>query len=425
MNVLGTEFGINRRCWLQHGLSSLGAAVASMRIGMRGICQASPDLQLDPGAKSIVCFFLEGGLTHLDSFDPKPVAPREIRGEFGTIATSVPGVHFSEHWPQLARLTDRITVMRSMHHRHNEHINAVRCMHAFKEDSDRRTPALGAILEWQCRKDLPQYMSIPSLRDFSGALGAEYQSYAATGAVGRYLQENEQDSSGMGGQRLSMLEQLQQLQKKPNEGKCSTTLLNQQQRVRNVLDSGAFRRIQQVSSGGDRDRQRFGTDDRGTMAMIARNAVMEGVRFVVVNFPGWDMHSGLFETSRKMMPVVDQAVSGLIQDLEESGRLETTLVLVISEFGRSPQIDTGGTSPGRGHWPRAMNLIVAGGSVPKGQVIGDTGPLGEESTAVRHTPDDLSATLYQWLGLDRDVFLPGEGARLNTAGAVIPELGIS
>jgi len=380
---------------------------------------------LMPGANSVICFFLDGGLTHLDSFDPKPTAPREIRGEFAAIATSVPGLQFSENWPELSRLADQLTVLRSVSHRHMEHGSATRCMHAMKEAVDQRTPALGAVLEWQLKSELPQYVSIPSLRDYSGTLGAEYQSYAVLGPVGQSLKNGDTVSLRGFRHRLNLLDQLRLLQQKHPEAGDSVSLLNQQRKVRAVLESEAFQRIVQVDAAEPQDRERFGDSETAKMAVMARNANREGIRFVVVNLPGWDMHGNLIESSRRMMPDVDCAVSGILKDLKDSGRLETTLVLVMSEFGRSPEMDNSGPSPGRHHWPHAMSLIFAGGPVPKGQVIGDTGAHGHESEIIRHKPDDLSATLYKWLGLDREIFLPGEGALLNTAGSVISELGFS
>lgn len=413
-----------RRGLMQQAFISLGMSVSSLRIDSTRRCEAGVSEALMPGANSVICFFLDGGLTHLDSFDPKPLAPREIRGEFSAIATSVPGLQFSENWPQMSRWANQLTVLRSVSHRHMEHGNATRCMHAMKEAVDQRTPALGAVLEWQLKSELPQYVSIPSLRDYSGALGAEYQSYAVLGPVGQSL-KNDAVASGGFRHRLNLLDKLRLLQQKSPETGDSVSLVNQQRKVRAVLESEAFQRIVQVDSSDHQDRELFGNSETAKMAVMARNANREGVRFVVVNLPGWDMHGNLIDSSRRMMPDVDRAVSGILEDLKNSGRLETTLVLIMSEFGRSPEMDTSGPTPGRHHWPRAMSLIVSGGPVPKGQVIGDTGAYGHESEIIRHKPDDLSATLYKWLGLDRDIFLPGEGALLNTAGSVISELGLS
>ena len=147
------------------------------------------------------------------------------------------------------------------------------------------------------------------------------------------------------------------------------------------------------------------------------------MRYVVVDVPGWDMHTHLAEGCRKKMPPVDRAIAALLDDLNSSGLLKTTLVLVTTEFGRGPDISSD-AKPGRGHWADAMSFLVAGGPVPGGHVVGDTGPEGRKSEAVSHLPDDLSASLYAWLGMDWDVLLPGEDAVLNTHGSPIKELQI-
>jgi hypothetical protein len=417
---------ISRRSALSSLFLPLASQVASAGISGTGVTWNGRAGDGQTSGRSVVCFFLDGGLSHLDSFDPKPDAVADIRGEFSAIATSVPGVHFSELWPNMARRADRIAVLRSIQHRHGEHDFARRCMHSLKQESDRRTPSLGSVVQWQSKARLPLYVSIPALRNYSGALGTEFQSYPVLGPVGHQIQKSRDGAMADSlRNRMKMLDQLNELQVSSSTTGRAASLRRQQETIKDILNSSVYQKMVDTESIPDTLRGRYGTTEAGKLAILARNAIHQGMKFVVVKLSGWDMHTRIFELSRKMMPAVDQAIGTFMDDLHSDGRLDETLVLVMSEFGRTPQIVVRNGTPGRDHWPHAMNVLIAGGNVPGGQVVGNTGPKGQESMTDRHQPDDLSATLYEWLGLPRDVMLPGEDALLNTSGQVIEQLGIS
>jgi hypothetical protein len=400
---------------------------APLATGLSGICVADDrqaavsSLRLPRPERRVVCFFLDGGLSHLESFDPKPEAPERIRGEFETIQTSATGVSFSEHWRRMAQIADRITVLRSVHHRHNEHGFAVRCMHCLQENAGPKTPSVGAVVQWQSEARLPVHICLPDLPDYSGALGTQYRAFPVMGPVaGHFSAQDANNSRNLETrfQRLALLNQLQSAREGSN--RRSINLIEQQQTIEQMLQSPVYRNLVDLSQHSSTMVQRYGDTAEGRLARLAWNAVQQEMQYTVVNFGGWDMHTNLFQTSRTRIPPVDAAIAAFIEDLDTSGHLASTLVLVLTEFGRSPVVE--GT--GRGHWPRACSLIVAGGPVPRGQVVGHTGPQGESSETLSHTPDDLLASIYHWLNLDWHLMLPGEDARLNTVGKPIAELGL-
>jgi hypothetical protein len=400
---------------------------APLATGLSGICVADDrhaavsDLPLPRPARRLVCFFLDGGLSHLESFDPKPEASESIRGEFETIKTSAPGVMFSEHWRRMAQIADRITVLRSVHHRHNEHGFAVRCMHCLQENASPKTPSVGAVVQWQSGARLPVHICLPDLPDYSGALGTQYRAFPVMGPVAGHFSAQAADNRGNLDTRFRRLALLNQIQStRAGSNRRSVNLIEQQQSVEQMVQSPVYRNLVDLSQHSSTMIQRYGDTPEGQLARLAWNAVQQEMQYTVVNFGGWDMHTNLFQSSRTRIPPVDAAIAAFIEDLDTSGQLASTLVLVLTEFGRSPVVE--GT--GRGHWPRACSLIVAGGPVPRGQVVGHTGSQGENSETLRHTPDDLLASIYRWLNLDWHLMLPGEDARLNTAGSPIVELGL-
>lgn len=371
--------------------------------------------------KKVVCFFLDGGLSHVDSFDPKPDAPVQIRGEFTSIRTSVSGVYFSETWPRLATLADRMTIIRSVHHRHNVHGFALRCMRTLQNNASQHTPALGSVVEWQNQSPLPTYVGLGDHIDYSGALGTNYRPFPLQGPIGSQISRSRQDSNAAKfDDRIRVLSQLNRQSTIKTIDERSKALISQQAKIGEILRSPVYQRMLDTSLFSDTTRLRYGNTKLGEQTLLARNAVNEGMKFTFVNVPGWDMHSNLFAQCRTKVPDVDNAIAAFIEDLEVNGQLDSTIVLVMTEFGRSPTVE----GNGRGHWPQAMSILAAGGSIPKGQVLGDTGPKADESNDLRHEPDDLLATIYQWLELDWEIMLPGENARLNTSGTPIPELGL-
>ena len=399
------------------------AAIASpfscVQIVNGGVAWNGQDDSRNDNQRKIVCFFMDGGLSQIDSFDPKPDAPARIRGEFGAINTSAKGVYFSEIWPRLANVADRMTVIRSIRHRHNEHGFALRCMRTLQNNAGRQTPSLGSVVQWQSQSAMPVYVGLNDALDYSGALGANFRPFSLQGPVGKRISAGRSNGNGSEiNARLNLLSQLETASTVAQRDIRSQTLIQQQERIGEILRSPVFQRMLNISSVSAETKTRYGATSIGEQVLLARNAVNEGMKFTIVNIPGWDMHTNLFAQCRQKVAAVDSAIAAFVEDLDACGQLQSTIVLVMTEFGRSPVIE--GT--GRGHCPQAMSVLAMGGPVPRGHVLGDTGPNGNESIDIRHEPDDLLASLYKWLQLEWEIMLPGENARLNTAGTVISEL---
>jgi hypothetical protein len=412
----------SRRQAIGQMLLAAAAPLSSVRIASGQVAWNGKSPASQTPTPKVVCFFLDGGLSHLDSFDPKPDALVGIRGELHSIPTSVSGVHFSELWPKLALMADRMAVLRSLHHRHNEHGFARRCMHTLQQDSGRQTPSLGSVVQWQSRAHLPVHVCLPNIEDYSGALGTEFRAFPLLGPVGKQIARTAADPDEHGvDDRLALLSRLNTVQSGRAANARMQSLQRQQQKIRDILHSPVYRDMIDTTQVPDKVKQRFGDSEPGRLALLARNAVAAQMQFTVVNLPGWDMHTAIFDKMRAKAPAVDVAIAAFLEELEAIGEWDSTVVLVASEFGRSPAVESGG---GRGHWPGAMSILAAGGPIPKGLVIGDTGLRGEQSESIAHRPEDLLASLYRWLKLDWELFLPGENARLNTTGTAISQLGI-
>ncbi len=410
----------SRRSFFTPLFASIAAPFSCVQIANGGVAWNGADNSKNNDEKKIVCFFMDGGLSQIESFDPKPNAPASVRGEFGAIHTALPGVYFSEIWPRLAKVADRMTVIRSIHHRHNEHGFALQCMRTLQNDASRRTPALGSVIQWQSQSTMPVYVGLNDVLNYSGALGTNFRPFALEGPVGKQISAGRNSENGFEiNTRMNLLAQLTMASPRGPLDARSRTLVGQQEKIGEILRSPVFQRILDTNTISPATRARYGETSIGEQVLLARNAVNEGMKFTIVNAPGWDMHSNLFAQCRQKVAAVDTAIAAFIEDLDASGQLDSTIVLVTTEFGRSPVVE--GT--GRGHWPHAMAVLAMGGPIPRGHVIGDTGPDGRESTGIRHAPDDLLASLYKWMNLEWEIMLPGENARLNTSGKAISELG--
>jgi hypothetical protein len=416
------EHLFSRRSLFLKIASTAGASLPSLGIAKGGLLWNGGFPRANPATPKVVCFFLDGGLSHLDSFDPKPQASVQHHGELGMISTSLSGVGFSELWPRMAEQAHRLTVLRSLQHRHNEHGVALRCMHTLQQSANRYTPSIGSVVQWQSQSHSPLFVTLPETPDYSGSLGTEYRAFSITGPVGQAVARSGDPSASTElGHRTKLLEGLNRIQVNESSDPRRLSLVRQQQKIRDIYESSVFQQMVDISRIPESIKQKFGDSKNGRLALLAHNAVEAGMQFTLVNFPGWDMHTQIFQQMRSLAPATDQAIAAFLEQLKASDHWDSTVVLIMSEFGRSPLIEAGA---GRGHWPKAMSILVAGGPVPQGKVIGDTGPNGYQSEVVSHQPEDLLASLYRWLRLDWDVMLPGEGARLNTAGSPIPELGI-
>lgn len=381
-------------------------------------------------AKSVILIFNGGAPSHLDLWDPKPQADSTVRGNFSTIKTNVPGTHVTELLPRMAKRMDKVALIRSVHHEHSSHNAGMYWATAgrpYRIDSTlinpSRTdlPGVGTLCGWLAQRDgfsqgVPPYVITPfphcdskayiTPGQYGGCLGARFDPYvldADPNAVNFKVGDLARDSS-LTGERLD--ERLQLLH---GFDGTARPVVSPQAAELDVFDAQAAAMLKSGKAAEAFDltkepaavRERYGRHSWGQSHLLARRLVEAGTRFVTtVNGPSitWDTHKDNFNgLKNRLVPPMDQAYSALLDDLEERGLLETTLVVWMGEFGRTPMINK---DAGRDHWPGCYSVLLAGGGVRGGQVLGASDSIGAYPKERPTTPAEIHATIYAALGYD-------------------------
>lgn len=387
-------------------------------------------------ATSAIFINLTGGPSHLDSFDPKPEAPVEYRGEFATIETNVPGIQLCEHLPQLARCADKFALLRGVSHSLTEHQMGTKYMNTGNRPiPSLEFPGYGAVVskELESPPDLPPFVAIPKTPQVAGVLGVEFapfstqstprpgQSYSVRGiTVDRGLTIDKID------RRHSLLTKLEAgFRDYEKDSGLLKGLDRFAQRAHDILSSPRASRAFDVSQEPPSIAQLFPDHPLGQSCLLASRLVEAGVRFVTIEHGGWDTHDHIFPQMKdKLLPELDGGLSGLLTALDRKGLLETTTVFVTGEFGRTPKVSS--QRVGRDHYPRAMFVILAGGGMKCGQLVGASDAKGEApADGQGMSPDDVAASFYHSLGIDstKEYHTPtGRPVAIVRHGAVIREL---
>jgi hypothetical protein len=390
---------------------------------------------------SCILLWLQGGISHIDSFDPKPEAPAEIRGEFGVIATRVPGVQLCDLLPQLAVHQDKYSIVRSLNPRNGSHGVADAYMmsgHPFNQAVT--YPSYGAVIakEQGDRNAMPPYVQLGGFIDprfgggVAGFLGDQYNPFVLPGDASR-PNFTVRDVVLPGGvdrdrfqRRMRALHAVDTWQRQmegdggPAPLQAADTFY---QKAYNLVTAPHAKKAFDIHSEDPRLRDRYGRNSLGQGCLLARRLIEAGVRFVTVTDGGWDTHQNNFASLKnRLLPRLDAALSSLLQDLSDRGRLDTTLVLVLSDFGRTPKVNP---SAGRDHWSTAGIALMAGGGLRPAIVVGRTNALAEQPTEAPYYTEDVAATIYQCLGIPLDtthVTPDGRPIQVNYDGRVIREL---
>ncbi len=417
--------GVSRREVLQVGYSGLlGIGLASLPTAAK----ATPARGRSP--KSVVIVFLTGAASHLDTFDPKPDAPPEIRGEFGTIPTAVPGFRVCEHLPGLAARADRYAVVRTLSHRENNHLVATHHVLTGYPQPGAFFDKVASRDDWPCysaglnylrpRPDgLPSGVNLPTFLvegpltwpgQHAGFLGPRHDPWQVTRDPNAPDFRVENLRPGLDADQLAdrrtLLDQVNKQQRWLAESAEGRKLSDQQGRAFSLLTSGKVTRAFELDREPPAVRDRYGRHSFGQSLLLARRLVEAGVPVVQANMgrvQNWDNHGDIFPTlKRRLLPPLDRAVSALLDDLAASGLLDETLVVVLGEFGRTPKVSTqpGSKAPGRDHWAPCFSGLFAGAGVRGGQVIGRSDATGAYPATTPYSPDDLGATVYHVLGVD-------------------------
>ena len=418
------------------GLSALGLTLVDwMRM------RAAVATELPIRAKSCILLWLDGGPSHLETFDLKPAAPSEVRGPFRSVATNVAGIEISELLPETARVANHFAIIRSMTSPLGEHgIANHYLLTGYKPSSALQYPSFGSVVSHlrQDRRELPAYIAIPESRLHAGAgyLGIADQPFAVGGDPSQrgFRVRDLEFFPGVTEQRMSRrAEFLAEFDAMQSVHESSDTkadsAFNQAYRL---ITSPDAKQAFDLSQESEATRARYGSRMFGQSCLLARRLVERGVPFVSIQNTGWDTHANLTLQLRDgysgakvgvgLVPIFDQAFAALVVDLKDRGLLEETLVIAMGEFGRTPKMNVQG---GRDHWPRVFSVVLAGGGIRGGQVIGSSDRTGESPQDRPVTPADLACSIYSLLGIDPAQELKtadGRPVPVNQGGKIIHEL---
>ena len=369
-------------------------------------------------AKGIINIFLPGGMAHQESFDPKPYAPAEYRGPFGAIDTKLPGVQFGEKLPNLAKIADKMTIIRSMSHGEAAHERGTHNMFTgYRPSPAVEYPSIGSVIshELGSKNNLPPYVCVPNVpNEFanSGYLSSAYGPFAlgSNPEQGNFqvrdLNLPGDVSEERFNRRRSLLETVDHHFRTLEESDALDSMDAFYQHAYKLISSEKAREAFNLKAESDKTKEAYGKTQAGQRMLLARRLVEAGTRFVSLTAGGWDHHDNIKAGIERELPPVDKAIAALINDLEERGMLDTTLVMVTSEFGRTPKINPTG---GRDHCPRVLSTMLAGGGVKKGYVHGSSDALGGEVDTDGVTVADLATTIYKQIGItaDKELMSPG------------------
>lgn len=431
--------GVSRRDFLHLGLLTIfGLSVADL---LRLQARAADGAVGSVRAKSCILIWLDGGPSHLDLFDLKPDAPSEVRSQFKAIPTSVAGLQICEHLPRTAAVMKDVALIRSLTHELGNHDTGTR----FMLTGHRPTPALeypslGSLVarEQGFGEPMPPYVAIPN-DGVGGNSNAARAGYLA-GAFSAFNVGN--DPSRVGGlqppegvsfarseHRREMLRRMDAFTRHVGEGAVTHDRDAFYEQAYRLLASSEAKSAFDLTREKPQTRERYGPTRLGAGCLLARRLVEAGSRFVTVVDPGWDTHQQIFRElpdsrfpGSGKLPALDRAYAALLTDLRERGLLDSTLVVLMGEFGRTPKLNAAG---GRDHWPRAGSVCLAGGGVTGGQVIGATNSFGEIPVDRPVGPPDLAFTILKLLGVDptRELITPGgRPIRIMNEGTFINEL---
>ncbi len=424
---------IGRRDFLRVG--SFGALTLANSLMLRA---AHPTLPAK--AKSCILVWLDGGPSHLETWDLKPDAPADLRGPFRPIASPVAGMDFCEHFPRLAQQAKHLAIVRSMTSPLGEHgIANHYLLTGYKPTSALEYPSYGSVVSRTRPGDglLPPYIAVPEYRPTGGPgyLGPAHAPFATGGDPGKpSFQVRDLDlfppvTSSRVERRREYLHQFDQAQKRVESDAPGDAAF---QKAFRLTVSPEAKQAFDLSKETEATRGRYGPRTVGQSCLLARRLVERGVPFVTVLNTGWDTHDSLVLPLRDgysgakqgvgLIPSLDLALSGLIGDLADRGLLDSTLVLAMGEFGRTPKLNT---RAGRDHWPRVFSVLLAGGGIRGGQVIGSSDRVGESPKEQPVTPSDLAASLYTLLGIPPATELhtsDGRPVQVNQGGQLIQGL---
>lgn len=411
--------GVTRRNFLRVG------GLAAFGLGLPQYLRAMSETKSNSKAKRCILLWMQGGPSHIDSFDPKPDAPVEVRGEFGTIPTTLPGVRFVEHTPLLAKQTDHLAIIRGHDPKNGSHGVADHLMMSgHKFNPSLPFPCFGSVVakERGYVNGMLPFVQLGKNIDrrfnggIAGFLGDQFNPFevhedpsAAVFKV-RDLSVGTDAERQRLDRRYAMLADLETYQK-TTETNAGVMRVRDEfyEKAHGIITSPAAKKAFDIAAESEKTRERYGRNSLGQGCLLARRLIEAGVQFVTVTDGGWDTHTDNFKSLKtRLLPRVDRGVSALIDDLAIRGLLDDTLVVWFGDFGRTPKVNP---TAGRDHWSTAGVALMAGGGLKVGQVVGQTNALAEFVTDSPVSPQDIAATVYHTLGVPLHTWYKAQDGR--------------
>ena len=414
--------GISRRGFLQIGtLAGLGLSLPL------ALAQKMAAAKEGKSGRDVNCilFWTQGGTSHHDTVDPKPDATTSVRGPFDVISTAVPGVQFAEVIPRMARELGRFAVLRSWNPQNGSHGTADQWVMSGRPFNPAFTyPCYGSVISHQkgFKTAMPPFVQLGSAIDHrfgggsAGILGLEHNPFEmlADPSAPQFAVRDITPPAGVSHLRVerrkNMLSSIDSLQRKIDLQPDAFNALDEHYRAAlNMITAPETKRAFEIESEDPRLRDRYGRNRFGQSCLLARRLIQSGVRFVTVTDGGWDTHANNFTSLKdNLMPRLDQALPELLADLEQQGMLDNTLVVWLTDFGRTPKINS---ASGRDHWASSGFAVMAGAGVPGGAVLGQTDEEGGRPTRDEYLSQDIAATIYAKLGLPPDLIVHAPDGR--------------
>jgi hypothetical protein len=416
--------GLSRRTFLQVGsLASAGLTLPGL-LSARTASAGQATGSRKP--RSAILVYLAGGPSQYETFDPKPTAPRDIRGPYGPISTKVPGIQICETLPNLAKIADQWSLIRSCAHDNSGHGGGARVVQtgyksaSLEEELPHDYPAVGSIIakvRGPMNNGMPTYMHLPNGGDggpkFLGQAYDAFDVYSNGKPVGLDLYPtiklNRMED------RRSLRAQLDRMARRGDEGPVMDSIDHLDRQAFEMLSASTARQAFDSEKESAATRERYGNHEAGKCLLLARRFIEAGAGIVTVRIGSWDQHGNaggtVNDTATIQCPPLDQGLAALIADLKERGLSDDVVVWCWGEFGRTPRINN---LAGRDHWPQAMSVLMAGGGIQPGRVVGATNNKGEHPVDKTLSPADALATVYHQLGIDTtQQFLNGAGRPIS------------
>ena len=403
------NFNYNRRDFISIGsLSFLGLSLPQLLQAEKTFSQSK-----EGKAKNVIFIYLPGGFAHQETFDPKYLAPIEYRGPLGTVKTST-GEFFSEHLKHTAKMAHKISVVRSMHHGEAAHERGTHNMlTGWKPSPALKYPSIGSVVshELGSRNNLPPYIAIPNPQSEGGGVGYLSQKYAAYNASESGAKDLALPAA-ISKERFETRKSMRYLVDRT----FSDAIKADQMAAMETFYGSAYDLISSekaqaafdISKEPEKLREEYGKNTAGNRLILARRLVEAGTRFVTLTYGGWDHHDNIARGIGSQLPSFDQAYARLIQDLDERGMLKDTLVVIATEFGRTPKINA---TAGRDHWPNVFSVALAGGGIKEGYIHGSSDATGSIPELDPLTLNKYASTIYHLIGIDPSRELLASGGR--------------